>query len=325
MKEAVVLVRRDLQRHGQFMEKGMERKPLRVLVLGGSGMLGHKVFETLRERFDVCATFRDADGAWAEFPMYADKSRAVAGVDAMEFESVARAVREAGPDAVVNCIGVVKQVRAAHEPVPCISINALFPHRLAELCREVGARLIHMSTDCVFSGRRGRYTEDDPSDAEDLYGKTKSLGEVGGPGALTIRSSIIGRDFRRDTGLVEWFLSNRGGRVKGFRRAIYTGLTTRAMSEMIGRVIADFPDLSGLWHVASEPINKYDLLVRLRDTFDLDICVEPEDSFFCDRSLDGSRFAEKTGLRTPGWDEMILGLASESALYDDWRLQHGPL
>lgn len=296
---------------------------MRVLILGGSGMLGHKVFEVLNGRFEAYATFQSATGVWTEFPMYADRSRAVPNVDVMRFETVARAVEEVRPGAVINCVGIVKQLKAAHDPIPCITINALFPHRLAELCAGLGARLVHMSTDCVFNGKRGNYTEDDPSDAEDLYGRTKHLGEVAGPGALTIRSSIIGRDFQRSTGLVEWFLSNRGKQVKGFRRAIYTGLTTQAMAGMIARLLADFPELSGLWQIASEPINKYDLLVRLREAMKLDIRIEPDEKFFCDRSLNGAKFLARTGLRVPSWDEMIRGLAAESALYDDWRQKHG--
>ncbi len=296
---------------------------MRVLVLGGSGMLGHKMFEVLNGPFEAYATFQSATGAWTEFPMYSDRSRTLPGVDVLEFDSVVRAVEQVQPGVVINCVGIVKQRKAAHDPIPCITLNALLPHRLSELCRAVGARLVHMSTDCVFSGRKGGYTEDDPSDAEDLYGRTKFLGEVAGPGALTLRSSIIGRDFQRSTGLIEWFLSQRGGRVKGFRRAIYTGLTTRAMSEIVARLIADFPDLDGLWQIASEPISKYDLLVRVRDAMGLDIRIEPEEDFFCDRSLNGAKFAARTGLRVPSWDEMIRGLVEEAPLYDEWRQRHG--
>src|SRR5207253_2340396 len=153
------------------------------------------------------------------------------------------------------------------DPVVCLSINSLFPHRLARLCHAAKARLIHVSTDCVFSGRKGNYTEADQPDAEDLYGRSKLLGEVQGPGCLTLRTSIIGRELDTRQGLVEWFLSNQGRKVKGYRRAIFSGLTTDALSELIGRIILNHPDLEGLWHVASAPINKFELISLVRDVF----------------------------------------------------------
>jgi len=155
---------------------------VRLLVLGGDGMLGHKVFQVLAEPHEVTASFLSARGAWTTFPMYerTPKERLLGGVNAADFHSVVRAMARARPEVVVNCIGIIKQLEEANDPIPALTFNSVFPHRLADLCAATGARLIHMSTECVFSGRKGNYTEDDTPD-EDLYGRSKFLGEVSDP------------------------------------------------------------------------------------------------------------------------------------------------
>jgi len=297
---------------------------MRILILGGEGMLGHKVFQVLSERFETFATFRDFNGLWNHYPMYADleAGRAISDVDAMDFDTLVRAFAQVKPDVVINCIGIIKQLRESKDPLSSISLNSLFPHRLMELCATAGARMLHMSTDCVFSGRKGNYTEDDIPDAEDLYGRTKLLGEVNREGCLTIRTSIFGRDFAKQSALLEWFLSNRGGRVRGYVNAIYTGFPTQILARIMGDLITDHPNLSGLYHVSSEPISKYDLLVRIRDAMGLDIEIEPYEDFYCDRSLDSSRFRAETGYPIPDWDEMITELAQDDTSYDEWRQRY---
>jgi dTDP-4-dehydrorhamnose reductase len=297
---------------------------MRVLILGGEGMLGHKVFQVLSERFETFATFRGYGGSWTRYPMYAglDPSRTCGGVDALDFDAVVRTFARVKPDAVINCIGIVKQLKEAKDPLVSIAINSLFPHRLAELCVATGARLLHMSTDCVFSGRKGNYVEDDIPDPEDLYGRTKLLGEVSREGCLTVRTSIFGRDFLKQSALLEWFLSNRGGQVRGYVNAIYSGFPTQVLARIMGDLIADHADLWGLYHVSSEPISKYDLLVEIRDVLGLDIDVEPYGDFHCDRSLDSSRFWTETGYPVPSWEEMIAELAQDSTPYDEWREQY---
>jgi len=199
---------------------------MRTLVLGGEGMLGHKVFQTLSSRFDVRATFQEPNGPWRSFPMYEHAAGLFGGVNVLDFDSVVRAVARVKPDVVINCIGIIKQLKEASDPIISLSLNSLFPHRLAELCSACGTRMFHMTTDCVFTGQKGNYTEDDVPDAEDLYGRSKLLGEVDRPGCLTIRTSIFGRDFLKSSALLEWFLSHRGGRVKGYSNALYTGCPT---------------------------------------------------------------------------------------------------
>ena len=250
---------------------------MKVLVLGGEGMLGHKVFEVLSRRFDTFATFLDPTGLWREFPQYVGlpDTRLLGGVDALRFDSVAGAVDRVRPDALVNCVGIIKQLKEASDPILTITLNSLLPHRLARLCAERGCRLVHVSTDCVFSGRTGPYTEDDVPDPVDLYGRSKLLGEVDRPDCLTIRTSIIGRDFLKQGAFLEWFLSNRGGKVRGFRNAIYSGFPTQVLARIVGDVLGDHPRLSGLMQVASAPISKYELMTMLKDAMGLDIEIEP--------------------------------------------------
>jgi dTDP-4-dehydrorhamnose reductase len=292
---------------------------VRVLVLGGEGMLGHKVFQVFRPRAETWVTFRQDPAAWLRHPLYRGASVWQSSVDAGRIESVAAAVRGLRPDVIVNCVGIVKQLAEAHDAVVSIAINSLFPHRLAEVCAEAGSRLIHMSTDCVFSGARGGYREPDLADADDLYGRSKRLGEVVRPGAVTFRTSIIGRELERSGSLLEWFLATAGRTVTGYRRAIFTGFPTIAFAQIIADVVENHPDLAGLYHVAAPPIDKYSLLLRLKDAFRVPVAVEPADEPACDRSLDGSRFSRATGFEVPSWDELIGRLAADPTPYEEWR------
>jgi len=291
----------------------------RVLVLGATGMLGHKVWQVCSRRFDGFAGVRSSAGH--EHTGLFAGHRVHAGVHADDLESVTRAVAATAPRVIVNCIGIVKQLKAAGDAVSSITVNALFPHQLAALAQTVGARLIHISTDCVFRGSRGRYSEDDPADAEDLYGRTKLLGEVAGPGCLTVRTSIVGRELSATTGLLEWFLSQRGGRVKGFATAMFSGLSTVAFAELLGDLIEHHPDLSGLYHVASAPISKYDLLVKFNQAYRANVEIEPTNEARIDRTLDGSRFTAATGLSCGSWDAMVAALAADPTPYDHWRMK----
>ena len=294
---------------------------MRILILGGGGMLGHKTFQVLKERFETYGTFRSRDGAWGKYPIYRniDARFTIAGVDAMEFDSVINAFSLVKPDVVINCIGIIKQKKEAKDPIISISVNSLFPHRLAELCQLSETRLIHISTDCVFSGKKGNYSEDDISDAEDLYGRTKYLGEVNSSGCLTIRTSIIGWDFVNQSALLEWFLRNRDGTINGYVNAIYTGFPTQTLARIIGDLISDYPELSGLYQISSDPINKFELLSRINKTMNLNIKVIPEKTFKCDRSLNSLKFRNDTEYIIPSWDSMISELVLDRTPYEEWR------
>jgi len=212
----------------------------------------------------------------------------------------------------VNALGIVKQRDEAKQAVPSVQINALFPHQLADVCIERGIRVIQISTDCVFSGTRGNYTEIDNPDPSDLYGRSKLLGELSRPGTLTLRTSIIGWQLHTFSSLLSWFADQRGKRIKGYSKAIYSGFSTAVLSQLIGDILLTRPDLTGIYHVASEPISKFDLLMQLRELLGWqDITIDPDENYFCDRSLSSARFSRATGWRSPAWDAMLEGLAAE--------------
>jgi dTDP-4-dehydrorhamnose reductase len=287
----------------------------RVLVLGGSGMLGHKLTQTLALHFDTWATVR-SESLGPAVTQVLDESHTVTGVDVDRPDAIAAAVRRVRPDVVINAIGIVKQLRTAKAAIPTIRINALLPHELADLCATENARLIQISTDCVFSGSRGLYRETDPPDPPDLYGRSKLLGEVSeARNALTIRTSIVGRELGGTVGLFEWFLSQGHGPVRGFSRAIFSGLTTQALSAVIAQLIAAEPDLTGLWHISAAPIDKCTLLGDLRDALGLDVEIVPDESLIIDRSLDSSRFRAQTDWVPPTWETMLADLADDSTPY----------
>ena len=221
----------------------------KLLIVGGAGMLGHKLWQTARTHLETWATVRTVSPALEALGVVDE--RTVTGVDVNRFETLEAALDRVSPDVVVNCVGVIKQLAAAKDPIASISINALYPHLLARAARARGARVIHISTDCVFDGVAGGYTEATLTNATDLYGRSKALGEIGGPGALTVRTSIIGRELSGTSGLVEWFLSRRGGTADGYRGAVFSGFTTAALAAILLRVIAEQPALEGLYHVSA--------------------------------------------------------------------------
>ncbi len=277
---------------------------MRILILGGKGMLGHRLCQELGPRHDVAATIRRSDGP-GPVP-----EQVFADVDVREFAGVKRAFESFRPEAVVNAVGIVKQRPEARDPLPSLEVNAVFPHRLAELCGAAGTRVIHFSTDCVFSGKRGNYRETDPPDPTDLYGRTKLLGEIGAP-HLTLRTSIIGPEKERQQGLVEWFLARRGT-VKGYRRAIFSGLTTVEMARVVELLLTQHPGLSGLYHLAARPIDKHALLETLAKALGRDdVRIEPVDEPAIDRSLNAEAFSSATDYAPPSWDDMLTELAQD--------------
>jgi dTDP-4-dehydrorhamnose reductase len=291
---------------------------MRVLILGGTGMLGHKLYQSLEAPLDVWVTTRGKNTDLAKYSFFCP-DRVIGGVSAESLESVAKAIDHVKPAVVINCIGIIKQQPLGKDPIACLSINALFPHQLASLCGEKQARLIHISTDCVFAGTRGGYFETDLTDAEDLYGRTKALGETQAPNALTLRTSIIGRELSQGFGLVEWFLSNRGGRVCGFTKAIFSGLTTIELARVIQNVIVEHPALTGLHQVATTPIDKFTLLNLIDAEYATKTQILPSDELHIDRSLVGTRFNNLTGYRPPSWPEMIREMAADMTPYHSWR------
>jgi len=276
---------------------------MRILILGGDGMLGHQLLKSLQPRHEVKVTLRQDMAVYDSFGLFS-RDNAFTAIDIRSLARLVEVMADFRPDAVINAVGIVKQRADAKESIPSLEINALLPHRLAILCKGIGARLIHLSTDCVFSGKKGKYLEIDPSDAEDLYGKTKFLGEVHESNSLTLRTSIIGRELSRHTSLLDWFLA-QSGTVKGYTNAIYTGFTTLEMSRIIEMMLLEHPDAAGVYQVSSDPINKYELLLLIREKLGLNIEIIPDDVFCCDRSLDSSRFRSDFNYIPPTWPAMI--------------------
>ena len=280
-------------------------KRMKIMILGATGMLGHVLFSVLSGRSDleVQGTGRTIEGFDRWFPPDL-RGKIRGGVDAERFESVLGALEAVRPEVVVNCVGVIKQLPAGKDPLVSIAVNSLFPHLLARACREAGARMVHVSTDCVFSGEKGNYREEDRADASDLYGRTKLLGEVDSPGCVTLRTSIIGHELEGRHGLLEWFLAQEG-KVKGFARAVFSGFPTVEMARIVAERVIPNEGLAGLYHVASAPIAKYDLLQLVAERYGKTIGIERDEEFACDRSLDASRFREATGYEPPAWSGLV--------------------
>lgn len=277
---------------------------MRVLVLGVTGMLGQAMFRLLGAApgFAVFGTARCPASAT---PLPTSLvARVVWNVEALEPAILERAVSDLRPDVVVNCIGLVKQRSAAEDPLLALPLNAMLPHRLARLCDEIGARLIHFSTDCVFSGRGGGYRETDPPDPVDLYGRSKLLGELDAPHAVTLRTSIIGPELRHRTGLLEWFLAQQGP-VAGFKRVVFSGLPTVELASVVRDLVLPRETLCGLFHVAADPIDKCSLLRLIAARYEKRITIEPRDEPVIDRSLDASAFRAATGYTAPSWGELV--------------------
>lgn len=276
----------------------------RVLVLGASGMLGNAVLRSFSEseEFTVIGTTRSTS-AISNLPGNL-QHLVVTGVDVDNNDSLIDAFVKYTPDVVINCVGLVKQLAAADDPLTAIPINSLLPHRLAKLCQVGGARFIHISTDCVFSGFKGMYVESDVPDAQDLYGRSKLLGEVDYPNSVTLRTSIIGHELAGARSLVGWFLAQTGS-IKGFNRAFFSGLPTVELARVIRDFVIPNSNIRGLYHVSAGRINKYDLLKLIASVYEKAIEIAPDDKLVIDRSLNGDRFREATGYIAPEWPALI--------------------
>jgi len=292
---------------------------MRVLVIGGTGMLGHKLVEELgRQGYEVWASVRCSPEKYEELGLISS-NRLIGKFDVRGQEAAKALLDEVRPDVAINAAGIVKQHKESADSVASIEVNSLFPHKLAAEAEKIGTRVITISTDCVFSGEKGCYIEYDIPDAADLYGRSKLLGELAKKGTLTIRTSMIGRELVGHKGLVEWFLASEGTRVKGFSNAFFSGMTTGALSRIIGDAILTNPKLEGVFHLSAEKISKLELLEMLKEHFSLNIEIDPVREPRLDRSLNSLLLKEKTGITVPSWTAMIQELAEEDQKYKEWR------
>lgn len=291
-----------------------------VLVLGATGMLGNAMFRVLAadERLNVCGVVRDVDRARRLLGLTTEENL-FGGFDAYEPSTLEPLLQANRAPIIVNCVGLIKQSSSGNKVLEATPINALLPHKLALLAEEYAGRLIHFSTDCVFSGHKGNYVETDTPDARDVYGLTKYLGEVSGPHALTLRTSIIGHELSSSISLIDWFLSQNGS-VNGFRKAIFSGLPTVELARAVRDHVVPDAALSGLYHISAEPLDKYRLLTLVKAIYGHDVVVEPQDEFIIDRSLDSTRFRNATGWTPTSWPEL---LESMHADYREGFPNHG--
>lgn len=283
-------------------------------------MLGHKVFQALVEAFPktVGTVRRQPAGAVRQFVESYGRQAFRVGVDVRDGSRLRALLEDLAPEVIVNCVGITKQRDDAVRPIPSIEVNALMPHQIAEWAENWGGRLVHFSTDCVFDGARGGYVESDFADAQDLYGRTKYLGEVTYGRALSLRTSIIGRELEGRRSLLEWFMAHAGGTVPGYTHAIFSGVTTNFLATVVRDMLEARADLFGLFHVASDPIAKQHLLQKLNDAYGLGITIRPDDSTRIDRSLDGTAFTS-AWRPVPSWDALISDMRSDPTPYDAWR------
>jgi dTDP-4-dehydrorhamnose reductase len=278
---------------------------MNILILGVTGMLGNAVFKyfSAHAPHAVYGTLRSASSL-KNFDE-AQSGFILSGVDVLDHDSLTRAFAKVKPDLVINCVGLIKQLADAKDPLTALPINAMLPHRLSSLCEVAGARLIHISTDCVFSGEKGMYREEERSDCDDLYGKSKFIGEIHDkPHVVTLRTSIIGHEMNSSASLVDWFLSQQGS-VKGFTKAIFSGLPTVELARVMLEFVVPNTQLSGLFHVSVNPIDKFTLLTEVADVYRKDIEIVADDALVIDRSLDSSKFREAVGYLPPSWRELI--------------------
>ncbi len=291
---------------------------MRILIFGAGGMLGHKLCQELKVKHDVFTTVRGDSSKFRDLGIF-DEVTFVQNVNVTNVESVEGAIETTQPDVVINAVGVIKQLPSSADVINTLSVNSIFPNRLAEFSDKFGFRLLCVSTDCVFNGEKGNYAEADVPDAYDLYGQSKRFGEVTAANCLTLRTSIIGREIGTSHSLVDWFLSNRGGSTKGYTNAIYSGFPTIVFADIIDNLITEHAELSGLFHVSSEPINKFELLTLINDAYKADIRIEPFADFKIDRSLNSNNFRSITGFQPEPWPEMIRRMATDETPYDKWK------
>jgi dTDP-4-dehydrorhamnose reductase len=291
-------------------------KPQTVLVLGASGMLGHMLVRVLSEHHQVIGTTSSQYDSKSPLARVLDKANWIDHVDVRNWQTVESAINHVKPNVLINCVGVIKQKMDSGNIKDAILINSLIPHQLAATCEKLDIRFIHFSTDCVFEGTPGiKYTSYTPN-ATDLYGTTKRLGEVNYAPAITLRTGFVGRQLSGAEGLFEWVLSQKGKAVSGYQNAIYSGLTTMALSRVIQQVIEVQPTLSGLYQVASNRINKFDLITQLNESLQLDLSIAKNTEFMCDRSMDGTEFTNSTNIQIPSWEEMLTEFAADQDFYN---------
>jgi dTDP-4-dehydrorhamnose reductase len=288
---------------------------MRILILGASGLIGHKLLQKLSNDFDVYATLHRSKESYGLMPLFSGQN-IIDEVDVSDFENVSAILHSVNPNVILNCIGITPRKDEINNLYKVIKINSLFPHQLANWAKVNNKRVIHFSTDCVFNGSTGNYTENSLTTAEDVYGRTKALGEINYSHTLTIRSSFIGQELFGKTELLDWFLNQEGKRINGFTNTLYSGVSTNFMTYVVKTIILNAPELSGLYQLAPDkPISKYELLCIAKRAFDVNIEIIPENEYVHTPTLNGSKLKDNIKINVPSWKEMMKDLAFNRGFY----------
>ena len=288
---------------------------MRIIILGASGLIGHKLLQKLSNDFDVYATLHRSKESYGLMPLFSGQN-IIDEVDVSDFENVSAILHYVNPNVILNCIGITPRKDEINNLYKVIKINSLFPHQLANWAKVNNKRVIHFSTDCVFNGSTGNYTENSLTTAEDVYGRTKALGEINYSHTLTIRSSFIGQELFGKTELLDWFLNQEGKRINGFTNTLYSGVSTNFMTYVVKTIILNAPELSGLYQLAPDkPISKYELLCIAKRAFDVNIEIIPENKHVHTPTLNGSKLKDNIKINVPSWKEMMKDLAFNRGFY----------
>ena len=278
---------------------------MKILILGADGMIGHKMAQSL-SHFDLYLNSRSKSNYLHEyFP-----SSTLSNFDFLN-QNIEDLIVKISPDYIINAVGITIR-RGASDNKETNFLNSQLPKKIDFWCKENQKKQIHFSTDCVFSGEKGNYNDLDLPDAKDDYGKSKGEGEINSNSTITIRSSMIGREIYNKTELLEWVISNKNKKIKGFDNAIYSGVTTLWMSNTVNEIIKNYPDLYGIYNISSPPISKYDLIAKINIYFKLNIKLERDSSYYSNKSLNSDRFFSGTNFTKPNWDEMLNDLYLDS-------------
>ena len=288
---------------------------MRILIIGVSGLIGHKLLQELSMYFEVFGTLHKKKNQYGKTPLF-NGENIIENIDVSEFDNLIKVFKIVNPDVIINCVGITKRKINKNNSVEVISINSIFPHLLAKWADENKKRIIHFSTDCVFDGKIGNYSETSLTTAEDLYGRTKALGEINYQHTLTIRSSFIGQELFDKTELLDWFLSQNGKQIKGFTNTFYSGVSTLYMARVVKDIIQNYPNLNGLYQLAPEsPISKHDLLVIAKKVFQVNVDIIPDDTQRHFPTLDASKLRMAINLTVPSWEDMMTELAECKIIY----------
>jgi len=287
--------------------KSKKNYSMKILILGGTGMVGHVLIKKLSRKNNLFAMIREKNNLQVSgfFDEIINKDKCLFIDNINDYSKVSEMIKNLSPDLIINCIGVIKQRDDISNILNMIKINSLLPHMLSKICIKNNIKLIHLSTDCVFSGKKGNYNESDIPDPVDKYGESKLLGEIDDGFSLTIRTSFIGKELFNKKSFLEWVISEKNNQVEGFDNAIYSGLTTNAFADIIQDIISNHSSLNGVWQVSSDSISKFELIKLIDKKFNLNLKINQNSSFICDRSLNSSKFRSKTNIKIPSWEIMI--------------------